>query len=32
MVNSVCRVMQSQVDRQVIGGRGGEKETGMEQS
>lgn len=32
MVNSVCRLMQSRVDRHVIGGRGGERETGMEQS
>ena len=32
MVKSVCRLTQSRVDRQVIGGRGGERETGMEQS
>lgn len=32
IVDSVCGLTQSQVDRQVIGGRGGERETGREQS
>lgn len=32
IVDSVCGLTQSRVDRQVIGGRGGERETGMEQS